>query len=259
MKIDNEFECWKQVWQKSPEAGITFNFGELKRLCRTAERHSFRHRLLVTIVSALPLFLACAAFPLMLRLHRTEIRACIACILALLLPAGLWAWIIARTKHQLSLSTTSFIGGVLRRSQINLRAALLGLCVTAGELLFCATWTFRIVDKRNMLSLPDVPMFLALGLAVMLLLGLTVYQTRAQAKAGHMKTLQRDWSDWGQDLNVVCLESALDPMKDGADELRTGNPVSRITRSLCLAVVESFRPNGRRLFGRRRNKRRKLL
>jgi hypothetical protein len=255
MKSDNEFECWKQEWQNMPDAGITFTFGELERLRRTAERQAFRHRLLVIIVSALPLLLACAAFPLMLRLHRIETAACFACIPELLLPASLWAWIIGRNRHQLTLSATSFIGGALRRSQTDLFAALLGLCVTAGELLCRAAWTFRIVDKQNMLPLPDVPMFLALGLAVMLFAGLTVYQTRAQAEAGYLKKLQHGWSE---DLDPAGLESAFDPMKSDTDDRRIGNPLSRTIRSLCLAIVESIRPNGRRYFGKRRNKRRRL-
>ena len=234
---------------------VSLTFGDVKRLHRTAARQAFRHRLLVIIVSALPLVLACAAFPLMLHLDRSETAACFACIPALLLPASLWAWIIGRNRHRVTLSATSFIGGALRRSQTNLRAALLGLCVTAGELVFLAVRTFRIVDKQNMMSLPDVPMFLALGLAVMLFAGLTVYQTIAQAETGYLRKLQHDWSE---DLDPVGLESALDPMKNDADDRRIGNPLSRTIRNFCLAVVEPIRPNGRRNLGKRRNKRRRL-
>jgi hypothetical protein len=255
MKSDKEFEYWKQEWQNMPGVGITFNFGELKRLRRTAARQAFRHRLLVIIVSALPLLLACAAFPLIFHLHRSETAACFACISALVLPAILWAWIIGRNRYQLTLSATSFIGEALRRSQTNLRAAMLGLGVTAGGLLFRAVWTFRIADRQNMLSLPDVPMFLALGFAVMLFAGLTVYQTRAQAEAGYLKKLQHDWSE---DFDPAGLKSALDLMKNHADDRRIRNPLSRTIRSLYLAVVESIRPNGRRSFGKRRNKRRRL-
>jgi hypothetical protein len=154
------------------------------------------------------------------------------------------------------LSATSFIGAARRRSQTNLRAASLGLCVTAGELLFLAVWIFRIVDKGSMLPRTDVPLFLALGLAVMLFAGLTVYQTRAQAEARYLKKLQHDWDG---ELDHFGLESALDPMKNDADNRRIGNHLSRTIRNLCWAVVESIRPNRRRYLGKRRNKRRRLL
>ena len=255
MKSDNEFKSWKQQWHYMPDAGIALTIGDVKRFRRTAAKQAFRHRLLVIIVSTLPLLLACAAIPLMLHLHRSGIAIYFACIIVLLLPAGLWASVIARNKHQLTLSTTSFVGEALRRSQTNLRVALLGLCVSVGELLLCAVWTLRNVGKQNMLSLPHVPMLLALGLAVMLFAGLTVYQRRAQADAGYLKKLHRDWSE---DLDAVSLESALGPMKNDADERRIGNPLSRTIRSLCLAVVESIRPNGRRYFGKRRSKRRRM-
>jgi hypothetical protein len=255
MKIDTEFESWKQQWQNTPDAGITATIGDMKRLRRTAGKQAFRRWLLVIIVSILPLLLACAAIPLVLHLHRNEIAAYFACITALLLPAGLWAAVIRQNRHQLTLSATSFVEGSLRRSQTNLRIAWLGVCVSAGALLFCIVWTFRSLGQQNMLSLSDVPTFLALGLAAMLFAGLAVFQKRAKADAGYLKKLRRDWNEG---LDDIDLEAALDPMKSDTDERQIGNPLSRAARSLYLAVVESIRPNGRRHFGKRRNKNRRL-